>query len=139
MKRIALIIGLMTIFSLIMGCGTVETEMESQDREANKNYTHISTEEAMERMTYDDGHFVVDVRTREEFAQGHIPNAFCIPNEEIGTEMPEELPDLDQIIYVYCSTGRRSAEAAGKLAKMGYTNIYDFGGIVDWTGDVIPG
>ena len=73
----------------------------------------------------------------DEYARGHIPGAILIPNEEIGTEQPEELPDKNQIILVYCRTGRRSKEASQKLADMGYRNVYEFGGIEDWTGDIV--
>ena len=138
-NRIAVIFSMAFLLMLFAGCTSSDNETESPSVETKASYTHISQEKAQEMMTYDDGHYVVDVRTREEFAQGHIPNAFCIPNEEIGTERPEELPDLDQVILVYCRTGRRSAEASQKLADMGYTHIYEFGGIVDWTGEVVTG
>lgn len=85
-------------------------------------------------MDRDDGHVVVDVRRQDEYDAGHIPGAILIPNESISDEQPEELPDPDQIILIYCRSGRRSKEAAQKLADMGYTNIYEFGGIIDWTG-----
>ena len=75
-----------------------------------------------------------DVRRQDEYDEGHIPGAICIPNEFIGCDSPEALPDYDQIILIYCRSGRRSKEAAGKLAGMGYTNIYEFGGILDWMG-----
>ena len=65
------------------------------------------------------------------------PGAILIPNESIGTERPEELPDLHQIILIYCRSGNRSKQAAQKLADMGYANIYEFGGIIDWTGEVV--
>ena len=68
---------------------------------------------------------------------GHIPGAILIPNESIGCDSPEALPDYDQIILVYCRSGNRSKQAAQKLASMGYTNIYEFGGITTWTGDVV--
>lgn len=85
-----------------------------------------------------DGNFViVDVRTPEEYAEGHIPGAICIPNETITGEAIAELPDKDQTILVYCRTGRRSAEAGHKLADMGYTNVCDFGGITTWQGEVV--
>ena len=100
-------------------------------------YEQISQEEAKVMMKADDGHIIVDVRRQDEYDAGHIPGAICIPNESINDEMPEELPDLDQVILVYCRTGRRSKEAAGKLAGIGYTNIYEFGGILDWTGEVV--
>ena len=88
-------------------------------------------------MELDDGHIIVDVRRQDEYDEGHIPGAICIPNESIGCDSPEALPDYDQIILIYCRSGRRSKEAAGKLAGMGYTNIYEFGGILDWMGDIV--
>ena len=104
--------------------------------EQKNTYHQISQEEAKERMTRDDGHVIVDVRRQDEYDSGHIPGAILVPNESIGTEKPEQLPDLNQIILIYCRSGRRSKEAAQKLADMGYTNIYEFGGIIDWTGDI---
>ena len=80
---------------------------------------------------------IVDVRRQEEYDEGHIPGAILIPNESIDTEMPEELPDIYQIIMIYCRSGRRSKEAAQKLADMGYVNIYEFGGIIDWEYDIV--
>lgn len=100
-------------------------------------YKQIPQELAKEMMKADDGLVVVDVRTQEEFDGGHIPGAICIPNESIVDAQPAELPDLDQTILVYCRSGRRSKEAAQKLADMGYTNVYEFGGIIDWTGEVV--
>ena len=79
---------------------------------------------------------VLDVRTAEEYAEGHIPGAINVANEDIGAEQPSELPDLDQVIFVYCRSGRRSKEASSKLAALGYTNIYEFGGILDWDGEI---
>ncbi len=102
-----------------------------------ESYTQISQEEAKEMMKKDDGHVIVDVRRQDEYDSGHIPGAILIPNESIGTERPKELPDLDQIILIYCRSGRRSKEAAQKLFNMGYTRIYEFGGIIDWTGDIV--
>ena len=101
---------------------------------AKDTYTQISQEEASKMMELDDGHIIVDVRRQDEYDEGHIPGAICIPNESIGCDSPEALPDYDQIILIYCRSGRRSKEAAGKLAGMGYTNIYEFGGILDWMG-----
>jgi len=98
-------------------------------------YKQISQDEAKEMMARDDGHIIVDVRRQDEYDAGHIPGAILIPNESIDKERPKELPDLDQIILVYCRSGRRSKEASEKLAKMGYTNIYEFGGIITWPGE----
>lgn len=101
------------------------------------SYTQISQTEAKEMMAKDDGHVIVDVRREDEYNAGHIPGAIRVTNEDIGDTMPEELPDLDQIILVYCRSGRRSKEASEKLAKIGYTNVYEFGGIIDWDGEVV--
>ena len=98
-------------------------------------YKQISQDEAKEMMARDDGHIIVDVRRQDEYDAGHIHGAILIPNESIDKERPKELPDLDQIILVYCRSGRRSKEASEKLAKMGYTNIYEFGGIITWPGE----
>lgn len=78
---------------------------------------------------------IVDVRRPDEYAEGHIPGAINIANENIDDTEPKELPDKNQIIYVYCRSGNRSKQASKKLAEMGYTNIIEFGGILDWTGE----
>ena len=103
------------------------------------SYTQIDQKTAMEMMSKDDGHVVVDVRRADEFASGHIPGAILIPNEEIGSEMPALLPDKNQVILVYCRSGRRSKEASQKLFDMGYKNVYEFGGIIDWDGETVRG
>ena len=102
-----------------------------------KTYKQISQEEAMKMMEADDGHIIVDVRRQDEYDAGHIPGAILIPNESIGTERPAELTDLDQVILIYCRSGRRSKEAAQKLFDMSYTNLYEFGGIITWTGETV--
>ena len=95
-------------------------------------YIQISAAEAKKRMEEDDGHIIVDVRTTEEYREGHIPEAVCIPLDEIGGQMPAELPDKNQTILIYCRSGNRSKQAAEKLAALGYTRIFEFGGINDW-------
>ena len=102
------------------------------------SYRQISQQEAKEMMARDDGHVVVDVRRQDEYDAGHIPGAVLIPNESIGTQPPAELPDKDQIILVYCRSGNRSRQAAQKLFDMGYRNVFEFGGIIDWTGEIVP-
>ncbi|HQA07940.1 MAG TPA: rhodanese-like domain-containing protein [Syntrophomonadaceae bacterium] len=99
------------------------------------NYIKITPQEAQEMMTRDA--IILDVRTQTEFDEGHIPNAVLLPDTEIKQRAEEVLPDKEQTILVYCRSGRRSALAAQELADMGYTNVYDFGGILDWTGDVV--
>ena len=100
-------------------------------------YKQISQDEAKDMMQKDDGHVIVDVRRQDEYDEGHIPGAILIPNESIEDTPPAELPDFDQIILVYCRSGRRSKEAAQKLADLGYSQVYEFGGIIDWTGEVV--
>ncbi len=99
-------------------------------------YTMITMEEAREIFQEKGDYLIVDVRRADEFAEGHIPGAINIANEDIVSAEPAELPDKDQVIYVYCRSGNRSKQASAKLAAMGYTNIVEFGGILDWTGEV---
>ena len=96
----------------------------------------ITQDKARELMAVDGSQVIVDVRRQDEYDSGHIPGAILIPNESISTTQPEELPDLDQIILIYCRSGNRSKQAAQKLADMGYRNVYEFGGIIDWTGEI---
>ena len=100
-------------------------------------YRQISMDEAVTMMAQETGYIILDVRRPDEFAAGHIPNAINVPNETIGTAEIPELPHKDQLIMVYCRSGRRSKEAAEKLVKLGYTNIVEFGGILDWKGEIV--
>ena len=94
-------------------------------------------QEAMEMMAAEENHIILDVRTQQEYAAGHIPGAIVIPNETIGTKEIPQLPDKDQLIMVYCRSGNRSKQASDKLVKLGYTNIVEFGGIIDWPGEIV--
>ena len=87
-------------------------------------------------METEDDCAIVDVRTQEEYDEGHIVGAICVPNEQIGSAPLEVLPDLNQILLIYCRSGRRSKEAAEKLSNIGYTQVYEFGGINTWTGEI---
>ena len=100
-------------------------------------YRSITMDEAVTMMAEEQGYIILDVRRPDEFAAGHIPNAINVPNETIGTDEIPELPNKDQLIMVYCRSGRRSKEASEKLVKLGYTNIVEFGGILDWKGEII--
>ncbi len=106
------------------------------DEGKQAEYTSISMEEAKEAFAKPGNYIILDVRRADEFAEGHIPGAINVANEDIGAIQPSELPDLNQIIFVYCRSGRRSKEASAKLAALGYTNIYEFGGILDWDGEI---
>lgn len=100
-------------------------------------YRQVTTEEAVNIMQTEENYVILDVRTAQEFASGHIPGAALLPNETIGTEDIPLLPDKDQLILVYCRSGNRSKQAAEKLAQLGYTNIVEFGGINSWTGEIV--
>ena len=108
----------------------------TSDNQTN-TYRSITMDEALTVMAEETGYIILDVRRPDEFAAGHIPNAINVPNETIGTSEIPELPDKDQLIMVYCRSGRRSKEASEKLVKLGYTNIVEFGGILDYTGEVV--
>lgn len=98
-------------------------------------YHKISAEDAKEMMDTQEV-IIVDVRTQEEYDAGHIEHAILIPNESISAE-PSELEDKDAMILVYCRSGARSKQASDKLVNLGYTNIYDFGGIIDWPYEIV--
>ena len=106
--------------------------------EKTMTYKQISMDEAKQIFEYggDDSYIILDVRRSDEFADGHIPGAINVANESIGTESLKELADKNQLIYVYCRSGNRSKQAAEKLVALGYTNIVEFGGIIDWTGEI---
>ncbi|MCI6665855.1 MAG: rhodanese-like domain-containing protein [Lachnospiraceae bacterium] len=106
--------------------------------EDTMTYKQISMDEAKQIFESGgaDSYIILDVRTSDEFADGHIPGAINVANESIGAESPVELADKNQLIYVYCRSGNRSKQAAEKLVALGYTNIVEFGGIIDWTGEI---
>ena len=118
----------------IIGCGTKSKENSS---ETMNTYTQISMEQAITMMEKEKDYIILDVRTPQEFAEKHIPNAINVPNETIGTEEIPELPDKEQLILVYCRSGNRSKQASDKLVTLGYTNVYEFGGINDWPGETV--
>ena len=124
------IIPLLMALLLLAGCA-VQPEKST--------YRQINAEEAAAMMEEESGYLILDVRTAEEYIQKHIPGAINVPNEIIGTEDIPELPDKEQLILVYCRSGNRSKQAAEKLVKLGYTNIVEFGGIHDWTGETVSG
>ena len=109
-----------------------------QDKENDQGavYVNITAEEAKQIMDSEEGYIILDVRTQEEYDEGHIPGAIVISHEEIAEKAEEVLPDKDQQILVYCRSGRRSKIAAEALVELGYTNIKEFGGIIDWPYEV---
>ena len=115
---------------LLTGCG--------QDKENTREaeYVNITAQEAKQIMDSEEGYIILDVRTQEEYDQGHIPGAIVISYEEIADKAEEVLTDKNQLILVYCRSGRRSKIAAEALLELGYTNIKEFGGIIDWPYEV---
>ena len=111
---------------LLTACG--------QDKEKDQGavYVNITAEEAKEIIDSEEGYIILDVRTQEEYDEGHIPGAILIPYMQIEEKAEEVLTDKNQLILVYCRSGRRSKIAAEALVELGYTNIKEFGGIIDW-------
>lgn len=99
-------------------------------------YKSVSSQEAKELMDSEDSYIILDVRTEEEYAEGHIKNAVLIPDYEIAERAEKELTDKNQLILVYCRSGRRSKIASDILVSLGYTNVVEFGGIIDWQYDI---
>ena len=126
----------LTAVLILTGCGSSADDKTVGDK---KTYRQVSPEEAAAMMEEETDYIILDVRTREEYETAHISGAICIPNETIGTGDIPELPDKDQLILVYCRSGNRSKQASEKLAKQGYTNIVEFGGINSWTGETVSG
>lgn len=123
MKKLFL---LLLAVMLLTACG--------QNKEAA--YVNITAEEAKEIMDTEEGYIILDVRTQEEYDEGHIPGAIVISHDEIAERAEGMLPDKDQLLLVYCRSGRRSKLAAEALVELGYTNIKEFGGIIDWPYEV---
>ena len=117
----------------LAGCG----DSSGAEGEATGEYKQITMDEAVTMMDEKTDYIILDVRRPDEFAEKHIPNAINVPNETIGEEEIPELPDKDQLLLVYCRSGNRSKQASKKLAAMGYTNVYEFGGINDWPGETV--
>ena len=128
MKRVSLLALLLALtMALCAACGS------------KTDYQTMEINDAAEMIAADDGHLLVDVRTKEEFEEKHLPGAILLPVDDIKSGKLERLPDKDQTILLYCRTGRRAKDAAEYLAKKGYTNIYEIGGIIDWKGETVTG
>ena len=116
----------------IIGGADGPTSIEAREKGEKAMYEQITAEEAKKIMDSGEEHIILDTREQDEFDEGHIPGAILIPYTEIENKAEEMLPDKDKLILVYCRSGRRSKIAAESLAKLGYTNIKEFGGIIDW-------
>lgn len=141
------VLALTTVLGLgLAGCSAAAGSAGSETSRAAANadtgtkavLQSIAPEDARAKLA-EGGVTLVDVRTADEYAESHIEGAILLPNEEIGDSQPAALPAADAEIIVYCRTGRRSAEAAKKLAALGYTNLYDLGGIESWPYETVSG
>ena len=128
MRRIKRLLPLVLSLLLLSSC--------TAPGSSSLGYRQISMNEAVKMMKDEKNYIILDARRPDEYAEGHIPGAINVPNEEIGTAEIAELPDKSQLILVYCRSGKRSKEASEKLVKLGYTNIVEFGGILNWKGEI---
>ena len=131
MKKSLIVITILILTIILTGCG-----IKTGDNVKN-TYESISAEQAKKIIDEQSGFIILDVRTKEEYDQGHIPDAVPSPNEITGTDEIAVLPDKEQLILVYCRSGNRSKQAAAKLVNLGYTNVREFGGIIDWPYDIV--
>ena len=106
------------------------------EKETTNPIQYVSMDEITTIMQENTNYIILDARTIEEYNEGHIPNAICIPNETIDETVITKLPNKDQLILIYCRSGNRSKQAALKLQQLGYTNLVEFGGIIDWDGPI---
>ena len=137
MRQLLLFAALAASLALLSGCALSRAKEDTaEDMPDKAAYHKISAEEAYEMMVSQEV-VIVDVRTPEEYDGGHIPNAILVPNESIGDDMPEALPDKEATLLIYCRSGRRSKEASEKLLKLGYKSIYEFGGVIDWPYELV--
>ena len=139
MKKIASFLALAASLLTLSACASpaAAAATPAPTAAATVEYKKISAADAKARMDSGDTIVILDVRTQEEYDAGHIAGAILVPNETIADKQPQLLPDLDAEILVYCRSGNRSAQAAKKLIAIGYTNVVDFGGIIDWPYDIV--
>ncbi len=136
-KYKGLIIMLIVAISLfgLAGCnGEKDTTTKTPQK---AEYEQITAQQAKEIMDSETGYIIIDARTQEEFDEGHIEGAIMIPEYEISERAEKELPNKEQLILVYCRSGRRSKIASQALVDLGYTNVKEFGGIIDWPYEVV--
>lgn len=127
-NKLVVIVGVVVIIIVVL--------LIYRDHRGDDGYQKISSDEAMEMINSNKDVIIIDVRRKDEYHSGHIDGAINIPNELINNKI-EQLPDYNQTILVYCQSGNRSRQASNKLIKLGYQNVIDFGGIIDWNGKIV--
>ena len=123
-RRLLSVIAALVFLLALSGCGAAENE--------GSVYMNINAEKAKEMMDGLEKFVLLDARSEEEFSEGHIPGAIVIPHEEVSERAEAEIPEKDVPVFVYCRSGRRSKIAAEALVALGYSEVYEFGGIIDW-------
>jgi rhodanese-related sulfurtransferase len=123
-RRLLSVIAALVFLLALSGCGAAENE--------GSVYMNINAEKAKEMMDGLEKFVLLDARSEEEFSEGHIPGAIVIPHEEVSERAENEIPEKDVPVFVYCRSGRRSKIAAEALVSLGYSEVYEFGGIIDW-------
>ena len=136
MKK-GLIVMMMIGMTAAAGCSGKNDSGKKESLAEKGSFVQISPQEAKKIMDTQENIIILDVRTESEYSEGHIPGAILIPDMEIGDRAEEELTDKDQTILVYCRSGRRSKNAARELCSLGYTDVREFGGIIDWPYEIV--
>lgn len=135
MKNIKVILITFIVLIFILTFFLMKRKKNSKSRETS--YRTVSQETAVQMMKDEKNYIIIDVRTIEEYSEGHIPNAISLPVQNIGNGENFQLPDKNQLILLYCRSGSRSRQAAQKLVEKGYANVVDFGGINKWIGEIV--
>ena len=137
-KIVTLGISLLSVSLAVSACSGSTAVLEAPAEDANAaQYHHLSAEEAKAVMDSGESVIVLDVREQSEYDAGHIPGAVLLPSGSVQQMAADVLPDKDAKILVYCRSGNRSRTAANVLVGLGYTQVYDFGGIINWPYDVV--
>jgi putative phage shock protein E len=146
MKKNIIIVIVIIAVLICIGCFIYKTSKTNKTTTSNSTATtnaaktneirHVSMDDIVKIMNENKDYVIVDVRTPDEYKEGHIPNAINIPNETINETVYNKLKDKNQLILIYCRSGSRSRQAAYKMQKLGYTNLVDFGGIINWKGKI---
>ena len=137
MRQILLFAALAASLALLSGCVLSKTKADTAEDMSDKAASPQSRAERADETAVAQEDGARGARAREEYDGGHIENAVLVPNESIGSEMPEALPDKEATLLIYCRSGRRSKDAAQKLLALGYQSVYDFGGVIDWPYELV--
>ena len=135
MKNIKVILITFIVLIFILTFFLMKRKKNSKSRETS--YRTVSQKTAVQMMKDEKNYIIIDVRTIEEYSEGHIPNAVSLPVQNIGNGENFQLPDKNHLILLYCRSGSRSRQAAQKLVEKGYANVVDFGGINKWIGEIV--